>query len=234
MQQKNCVITREKLRWYHTRWEFDKIRALFRSDAGPLAGRAQPAHLPLDLRGHTHTQLHLLGPQADTQSSSRTRCCSPTGATAPWLLSSPPSCSCSSPATPQRSLSTSMKPSRWKLLKADSFGQIVFYFISKMVRHGERVHPTWVMMLVKVNHLLLTINSATNILLYSYKVRYFGNKTEVFFTHFEDIAQLCETQKVMRSDGSVWVSGQWLLWAFRKCIVCMFNFKHSPPDLWQF
>ena len=49
-----------------------------------------------------------------------------------------------------------------------------------MVRHGERVHPTWVMMLVKVNHLLLTINSATNILLYSYKVRYFGNKTEVF------------------------------------------------------
>ena len=80
-----------------------------------------------------------------------------------------------------------------------------------MVRHGERVHPTWVMMLVKVNHLLLTINSATNILLYSYKVRYFGNKTEVFFTHFEDIAQLCGTQKVMRSDGSVWVSGQWLL-----------------------
>ena len=42
-----------------------------------------------------------------------------------------------------------------------------------MVRHGERVHPTWVMMLVKVNHLLLTINSATNILLYSYKVEDF-------------------------------------------------------------
>ena len=47
-------------------------------------------------------------------------------------------------------------------------------FLFKMVRHGERVHPTWVMMLVKVNHLLLTINSATNILLYSYKVQYFG------------------------------------------------------------
>ena len=41
-----------------------------------------------------------------------------------------------------------------------------------MVRHGERVHPMWVMILVKVNHLLLTINSATNILLYSYKVSY--------------------------------------------------------------
>ena len=229
MQQKNCVITREKLRWYHTRWEFDKIRALFRSDAGPLAGRAQPAHLPLDLRGHTHTQLHLLGPQADTQSSSRTRCCSPTGATAPWLLSSPPSCSCSSPATPQRSLSTSMKPSRWKLLKADSFGQIVFYFISKMVRHGERVHPTWVMMLVKVNHLLLTINSATNILLYSYKVRYFGNKTEVFL-HILKTLHNCA--RLRRSWGLMglcgWVDsgcyGQCLLWAFRKCIVCMFNF----------
>ena len=49
-----------------------------------------------------------------------------------------------------------------------------------MVRHGERVHPTWVMMLVKVNHLLLTINSATNILLYSYKVEDFEHKGRLY------------------------------------------------------
>ena len=43
----------------------------------------------------------------------------------------------------------------------------------KMVRNGsefELVHPDWVMLLVKINHLLLTINSAVNIILYSYKV----------------------------------------------------------------
>ena len=39
-----------------------------------------------------------------------------------------------------------------------------------MVRNEELVHPEWVMLLVKINHLLLTINSAVNILLYSYKV----------------------------------------------------------------
>ena len=43
----------------------------------------------------------------------------------------------------------------------------------KMVRKGSEfdlVHPDWVMLLVKINHLLLTINSAVNIILYSYKV----------------------------------------------------------------
>ena len=42
-----------------------------------------------------------------------------------------------------------------------------------MVRNGSEsdlVHPDWVMLLVKINHLLLTINSAVNIILYSYKV----------------------------------------------------------------
>ena len=39
-----------------------------------------------------------------------------------------------------------------------------------MVRHGEIEPPVWVMMLVKINHLLLTVNSAANILIYSYKV----------------------------------------------------------------
>jgi hypothetical protein len=40
-----------------------------------------------------------------------------------------------------------------------------------MVRHGRlKEHPGWVMILVKINHLLLTINSAANIIIYSYKV----------------------------------------------------------------
>ena len=40
-----------------------------------------------------------------------------------------------------------------------------------MVRYGElKEPPAWVMMLVKINHLLLTVNSAANILIYSYKV----------------------------------------------------------------
>jgi hypothetical protein len=45
----------------------------------------------------------------------------------------------------------------------------------QMVRHGELTeHPDWVMLLVKINHLLLTINSATNIIIYSYKVTKLG------------------------------------------------------------
>ena len=46
-----------------------------------------------------------------------------------------------------------------------------FYEALEMVQSGELTeHPAWVMLLVKVNHLLLTINSAANILIYSYKV----------------------------------------------------------------
>ena len=46
-----------------------------------------------------------------------------------------------------------------------------FYEALQMVQSGELTeHPAWVMLLVKVNHLLLTINSAANILIYSYKV----------------------------------------------------------------
>ena len=42
---------------------------------------------------------------------------------------------------------------------------------SQMVEHGHlREHPTWIMMAVKVNHLLLTLNSAANIVIYSFKV----------------------------------------------------------------
>ena len=33
--------------------------------------------------------------------------------------------------------------------------------------------PLWIMYLVKINHLLLAINSAINILIYSFKVRLF-------------------------------------------------------------
>ena len=39
-----------------------------------------------------------------------------------------------------------------------------------MVRNEKLVHPEWVILLVKINHLLLTTNSAVNIILYSYKV----------------------------------------------------------------
>ena len=40
-----------------------------------------------------------------------------------------------------------------------------------MVRFGSlSEHPAWILILVKVNHLLLAINSAVNILIYSYKV----------------------------------------------------------------
>ena len=49
--------------------------------------------------------------------------------------------------------------------------RVLFYcIVPKMVRNEDLVHPEWVMLLVKINHLLLTINSAVNILLYSYKV----------------------------------------------------------------
>ena len=49
-------------------------------------------------------------------------------------------------------------------------GHILNSVFPKMVRNEDLVHPEWVMLLVKINHLLLTINSAVNILLYSYKV----------------------------------------------------------------
>jgi hypothetical protein len=41
-----------------------------------------------------------------------------------------------------------------------------------MVRYGklEAEDPTWLFVLVKVNHLLLTVNSAGNIVIYSLKV----------------------------------------------------------------
>jgi hypothetical protein len=40
-----------------------------------------------------------------------------------------------------------------------------------MIQSGVlETHPLWVMLMVKVNHLLLTINSAANILIYSIKV----------------------------------------------------------------
>jgi len=45
-----------------------------------------------------------------------------------------------------------------------------FYEALQMVRFGTlSEHPGWIMLLVKVNHLLLTINSAINIVIYSYK-----------------------------------------------------------------
>jgi len=45
-----------------------------------------------------------------------------------------------------------------------------FYEALQMVRFGTlSEHPGWIMLLVKMNHLLLTINSATNIVIYSYK-----------------------------------------------------------------
>jgi hypothetical protein len=42
-----------------------------------------------------------------------------------------------------------------------------------MVRYGklEAEDPTWLFVLVKVNHLLLTVNSAGNIVIYSLKVK---------------------------------------------------------------
>ena len=44
-----------------------------------------------------------------------------------------------------------------------------------MVQYGRlEEHPAWVMILVKVNHVLLTINSATNIVIYSYKVQLYS------------------------------------------------------------
>ena len=44
--------------------------------------------------------------------------------------------------------------------------------MTQMVQYGRlEEHPAWVMILVKVNHVLLTINSATNIVIYSYKVQ---------------------------------------------------------------
>ena len=41
-----------------------------------------------------------------------------------------------------------------------------------MVRYGQldAADPTWLFVLVKVNHLLLTLNSAGNIVIYSLKV----------------------------------------------------------------
>ena len=60
--------------------------------------------------------------------------------------------------------------------------------MTQMVQYGRlEEHPAWVMILVKVNHVLLTINSATNIVIYSYKVHQF-----VF--HFRSIA-LCQDFK---------------------------------------
>lgn len=44
-----------------------------------------------------------------------------------------------------------------------------FYEAVQMVQHGHLDQPAWVFTLVKINHLLLTINSATNIVIYSYK-----------------------------------------------------------------
>ena len=55
-------------------------------------------------------------------------------------------------------------------------GHILNSVFPKMVRNEDLVHPEWVMLLVKINHLLLTINSAVNILLYSYKV---GKEDEI-------------------------------------------------------
>ena len=52
--------------------------------------------------------------------------------------------------------------------------------MTQMVQYGRlEEHPAWVMILVKVNHVLLTINSATNIVIYSYKVQ-----QSVFFKPF--------------------------------------------------
>ena len=52
-----------------------------------------------------------------------------------------------------------------------------------MVQYGRlEEHPAWVMILVKVNHVLLTINSATNIVIYSYKVQPFVFLSTLF--HF--------------------------------------------------
>jgi len=45
-----------------------------------------------------------------------------------------------------------------------------FYEALQMLRFGQiSEHPSWVLLLIKVNHLLLAINSAVNILIYSYK-----------------------------------------------------------------
>ena len=44
-------------------------------------------------------------------------------------------------------------------------------FDLQMIQSGVlESHPLWVMLMVKVNHLLLTINSAANIIIYSIKV----------------------------------------------------------------
>ena len=57
------------------------------------------------------------------------------------------------------------------LLTVCSWQRGVFLIFFQMVRHGHlREHPTWLMVTVKVNHLLLTLNAAANILIYSFKV----------------------------------------------------------------
>ena len=59
-----------------------------------------------------------------------------------------------------------------------SHSTFITYF--QMVRKEKLVHPEWVILLVKINHLLLTINSAVNIILYSYKVQHiFPSKTTI-------------------------------------------------------
>ena len=53
-----------------------------------------------------------------------------------------------------------------------SDNDVLIHDVIQMVQYGRlEEHPAWVMILVKVNHVLLTINSATNIVIYSYKVQ---------------------------------------------------------------
>ena len=104
-----------------------------------------------------------------------------------------------------------------------------------MVRHGERVHPMWVMILVKVNHLLLTINSATNILLYSYKVSYSFFFCPCFFCSWKSTTRHSQLTRTYffthtRLDLNVSVEVFGNFWRFSIIPQCCCNLK-EPMDI---
>ena len=57
-----------------------------------------------------------------------------------------------------------------KLVEPEIFSFKFLILNLQMVRNEKLVHPEWVILLVKINHLLLTTNSAVNIILYSFNV----------------------------------------------------------------
>ena len=62
-----------------------------------------------------------------------------------------------------------MRPTRWAIMDYSSPHDILYIQIMTYGKLSDD-NPVWIMYLVKINHLLLAINSAINIVIYSFKV----------------------------------------------------------------